>query len=196
MEGVRHVQCTQNRKLIIFLQYIKKKVSQWLLCSILMQNIQIFTGVQSWLLLLVHSKIIWSYFGFNISCRGRLNGQTVIHSGTKNESVRSEIEMLFASATLNLVPYPQVNTIQTKCMKYTSTKIFDKFPAPTSALQVVLRTRKVSFTDHSRPNTINLLYYYLFIIIYRFIHAPLCSFDWYKDYSGQTTQAIYEQYSM
>ena len=43
MEMVRHVQSTQNRKLVIFLQYLKKKVSQLLLCSIIMmQNIQIF----------------------------------------------------------------------------------------------------------------------------------------------------------
>ena len=39
----RHVQSTQ-RKLAIFLQFIKKKVSQLLLCSIEMQNIHIFYG--------------------------------------------------------------------------------------------------------------------------------------------------------
>ena len=38
--------------------------------------------------------------------------------------------------------------MQTKCMKQTSTKTFDKFPALTLALQVVLKT--VSFTGHSR----------------------------------------------
>ena len=51
MEGVRHVQTTQNRKLVIFLQYIKKTL-KLLLCvycnakhlSIVMQNIQIFYG--------------------------------------------------------------------------------------------------------------------------------------------------------
>ena len=43
---VRHVQGTQKRKLVIFLLYIKKKVSQLLLCSILMQIIQIFYGGQ------------------------------------------------------------------------------------------------------------------------------------------------------
>ena len=32
-------QDTQNRALVIFLQYIKKKVLQMLLCSIVMQNI-------------------------------------------------------------------------------------------------------------------------------------------------------------
>ena len=42
MEVIRHVQITQNRKLVIFLQYFKAKVSQLVLCSILMQNIQIF----------------------------------------------------------------------------------------------------------------------------------------------------------
>ena len=44
MEVARHVQSTQNRNLELFLQYIKKKVSQLLLCSIVMQNIQIFYG--------------------------------------------------------------------------------------------------------------------------------------------------------
>ena len=43
---VRHVQGTQKRKLVIFLLYIKKKGSQLLLCSILMQIIQIFYGGQ------------------------------------------------------------------------------------------------------------------------------------------------------
>ena len=43
MEVARHVQSTQ-RKLAIFLQFIKKKVSQLLLCSIEMQNIHIFYG--------------------------------------------------------------------------------------------------------------------------------------------------------
>ena len=45
MEVARHVQSTQNRKLVIFLQYNKKKVLQVLLCSVVMQNIQIFYGV-------------------------------------------------------------------------------------------------------------------------------------------------------
>ena len=44
MEVVRHVQSTQKRNLVIFLQFFKKKVSQLLLCSFLMQNIQIFYG--------------------------------------------------------------------------------------------------------------------------------------------------------
>ena len=51
MEVVRYLQSTQNRKLIIFL----KIVLQLLLCSIVMQNIQIFYGVQPCLLLLVSS---------------------------------------------------------------------------------------------------------------------------------------------
>ena len=45
MEVVRHVQSTQSRKLVKFLQYIKKNVLQLLLCSIVMQNIQILYGV-------------------------------------------------------------------------------------------------------------------------------------------------------
>ena len=36
MEVVRHVQNTQNKKLVIFLHYLKKKVLQLLLCSIAM----------------------------------------------------------------------------------------------------------------------------------------------------------------
>ena len=43
-EVARHIQSTQNRKLVMFLQYREKKVSQLLLCSIMMQNIQIFYG--------------------------------------------------------------------------------------------------------------------------------------------------------
>ena len=42
MEVTRHSQGTQNSKLVILLQYIKKKVLQLLLCFIVMQNIQIF----------------------------------------------------------------------------------------------------------------------------------------------------------
>ena len=43
MEVARYVQSTQNRKLVIFLQ----RVLQLLLCSIVMQNIQIFYGGQA-----------------------------------------------------------------------------------------------------------------------------------------------------
>ena len=43
-EVARHVQSTQNRKLVIFLQYIKKKMSQLHMFSIVMENIQIFYG--------------------------------------------------------------------------------------------------------------------------------------------------------
>ena len=52
-EVARHVQGTQNRKLVIFFQCIEKKVSQLLLCSIVMQTVQNFTEVQSFSLLLV-----------------------------------------------------------------------------------------------------------------------------------------------
>ena len=45
IEATRHVRSTQNRMLVIFLQYIKKKVLQLLLCSIVMQNIQILYRV-------------------------------------------------------------------------------------------------------------------------------------------------------
>ena len=43
-EVARHIQSIQNRKLVMFLQYREKKVSQLLLCSIMMQNIQIIYG--------------------------------------------------------------------------------------------------------------------------------------------------------
>ena len=39
MEVARHVQSTQNKKFVTFLQYIKKKVLQLLLSSIVMLNI-------------------------------------------------------------------------------------------------------------------------------------------------------------
>ena len=38
--------------------------------------------------------------------------------------------------------------------------MFDKFPVPTLVLQVVLKTKKVSFTDHSKLNTIEFLLNY------------------------------------
>ena len=44
MEVARHVESTQNRKLVIFLQSIKKKVLQLLWYYIAMQNIQICYG--------------------------------------------------------------------------------------------------------------------------------------------------------
>ena len=42
MQVARYVQSTQNTNLEIFLQYIKKRVSQLLLYSVVMQKIQIF----------------------------------------------------------------------------------------------------------------------------------------------------------
>ena len=44
MEAARHIQRTLNKKLLIFLQYIKRKVSQLFLYPIVMQIIQIFYG--------------------------------------------------------------------------------------------------------------------------------------------------------
>ena len=38
MEVARHVQSTQNKKLVMFFQYIKKKLLQLFLCSIVMQK--------------------------------------------------------------------------------------------------------------------------------------------------------------
>ena len=51
MEVARYVQSTQNRKLVILLQYVKKRVL--LLCSLWCKTFRYFTGVQSCLLLLV-----------------------------------------------------------------------------------------------------------------------------------------------
>ena len=44
MEVARHVQSTQNMKLVIFLQCIEKNLLQLLLCFIIMQKIDIFYG--------------------------------------------------------------------------------------------------------------------------------------------------------
>ena len=57
----RYVLGIKNRKLVTFLQYITKRVSQLVLCSIVMQNIHIyFMGFQSCLLILVslHSETV------------------------------------------------------------------------------------------------------------------------------------------
>ena len=43
-QPARHLQRTQDRSLVISLQYVKEKVLQLLLCYIFMQNIQIFYG--------------------------------------------------------------------------------------------------------------------------------------------------------
>ena len=40
MEVARLVHSTQNKKLVLFVKHMKKKVLQLFLCSILMQNIQ------------------------------------------------------------------------------------------------------------------------------------------------------------
>ena len=45
MEVSTHVQSIQNRKLVKILQYIKKKVMQLLLYSIMMQRFKYFKGV-------------------------------------------------------------------------------------------------------------------------------------------------------
>ena len=42
MEVARHIQSTKDRKSVIFLQYSKKRMLQLVLCSVVMQNIQIF----------------------------------------------------------------------------------------------------------------------------------------------------------
>ena len=57
MEVARHVQSTQKRKLVMFLQYIKKML-QLLLCSIALQNIQMFFGGSSHVCFLFVSILI------------------------------------------------------------------------------------------------------------------------------------------
>ena len=47
--------------------------------------------------------------------------------------------------------------MQAKGLKWTSPKTFGKFQAPTVALKVVLRTKKVSFIGHFRSNTTEFL---------------------------------------
>ena len=42
MEVAAHVQSAKMRKLVIFLKYLKKKYLHLLLCSIVMQNIDLF----------------------------------------------------------------------------------------------------------------------------------------------------------
>ena len=44
MEVTKYVQSTQNRRLVIFLQYIKKRVSQLLLCSLWYKTFSILRG--------------------------------------------------------------------------------------------------------------------------------------------------------
>lgn len=104
---------------------------------------------------IIHSKIFLSCFRSSVGSIGSLNAQIVANLGSKNKSLRPEIA-IFASVTVHSVPYPQVNTMQAKCMKKTSPKTFDKFP-----LQVVLNTNKVSFTGHSRPNTFEFMWNYI-----------------------------------
>ena len=75
MEVVCHVQSIQNRKLVIFFQYINKKLLQLLFCSIVMQNIQIFYGgtvmfvviclyICTLLMHFLGIKSVFSYFWF------------------------------------------------------------------------------------------------------------------------------------
>ena len=62
----RHVESAQNRNSIIFLQYIKKKVLQSLLCSVVMRNIQIFNGGPVMFVVVVLKLLISSSYGMII----------------------------------------------------------------------------------------------------------------------------------
>ena len=59
MKVARNVQSTQNRKLVNVLQYVKKKVLQMLLCSIVMQNIQILYEVPAIFVVICFGRL-WS----------------------------------------------------------------------------------------------------------------------------------------
>ena len=59
MEVARHVQSNQ-KKLVIFLHFIKKKVSQMLLCSFVMQNIRMFYGVSDMFVVTCFSVLLVS----------------------------------------------------------------------------------------------------------------------------------------
>ena len=61
VEVARHIQNTQNRKLIIFLQCIKKKLSQLHCVLLWCKTFRYFTGVQSYSLLLVNSFFAKQY---------------------------------------------------------------------------------------------------------------------------------------
>ena len=69
LEVARHIQSTQNRKFVIFLQYFKKKCSKWF-CGLLWYKTFIyFTRAQSCSLLLVFVLFLsfWTYkLGKNI----------------------------------------------------------------------------------------------------------------------------------
>ena len=97
--------------------------------------------------------------------------------GQKLSQSDQEYRGFFAYFALNSVAYPPVNTIfsehylQTKFMKRTFTKTFDK--VPTLALQVVLKTKRISFK-----------------------HATLSSVIEWRNYSRWTEQAIDDQYSV
>ena len=72
MEFARHAQSTQNRKLVIFYNILKKKLSQLLLYSIAMQNIQIFYRgpVKKSTLFLIQTEILPSLIKKYISSEG------------------------------------------------------------------------------------------------------------------------------
>ena len=59
MEVPRHTKGSQNRQVVIFLNYVKKKVLHLLLCSMVMQNFQIFReGPVEFLLILSGAHLV------------------------------------------------------------------------------------------------------------------------------------------
>ena len=81
MKVTRHVQSTRKRK-FVFEQYVKKKVLQLPLCSILMQNIQIIYWVPA--------MFVVTYFWVAVAKYGR----DLLHHGTLKSAVSQESEMI------------------------------------------------------------------------------------------------------
>ena len=50
--------------------------------------------------------------------------------------------------------------MKTNFLKWIATKTFDKFPPLNLALLAIIKKKKVSFTGHSKPNTIAFLLNY------------------------------------
>ena len=88
IEVATHLQSTQNRKLVIFLWYFKKKVSQLLLCSIdathsgILQesshvHCYLFT-LPSKVISVIHSLTLWFYISHVINCKYSILGLVIL----------------------------------------------------------------------------------------------------------------------
>ena len=107
------------------------------------------------------SKILWSYFWSSVSSGVSLNGKIVTILGSKMSQTRNKYN--FALVVLNSAPYPQINSTQVKCMKWSSPKTFEMFQAPTLALPTWQHVLKWLNFPCSRPYEFTLIFYvYLF----------------------------------